>query len=194
MKKLLIFFLIFILSSCNSYDINKDSDELNKKILELKRKSDLHEVIKNDIKDFSEINIEEINKDNISKFIYNKAITIDYLNNTNYNNLLKVLTILNKLSAEWYISNIDLRCNLKENKNPELLEILKNIKIKKLIINDACFFTKDSYQSNGWNFYDKEKVINFLKNTKYIDELDIWYIEYDIYKKENWEVKVYKEN
>jgi hypothetical protein len=108
--------------------------------------------------------------------------------NKSHKKLEKILNMINKLSLEWKLNHFELHCkDINFNKNE--LNILRDLNIKSLSLEDMCWFKKEKF---SWTWYDKEKVIKFLKDTKNIKELYIWYMDMDLFKKENWEIKIYK--
>ncbi len=139
--------------------------------------------------DYSRVNIRNITRDKLLNKIEDKYIFIDLKYEKSHKKLEKILNIIDILSKEWKIDSFELHCkNLNFNSNE--LNILSNLNIKTFLLEDMCWFKKDNF---SWTWYNKQKVIDFLKKSKNIEELYVWYISMDLYKKENWEIKVYKD-
>ncbi len=140
--------------------------------------------------DYSQIKTENITEKFLDNNIQDKYLLVDLEYEKSHNKLNKILKLVNNLSKKWKINHFELHCkNLNFNKDE--LNILKNLNLKIFSLEDMCGFKKENF-SQTW--YNKEKVINFLKNSKNIKELYIWYIGMDLFKKENWEIKFYSWN
>ena len=112
---------------------------------------------------------------------------LDFWLNDDLKKFKKILNILDKDYKKLKIQELRLSCVF--NFDKEILSLLKKININKLFIDtEECWFY------NWKNAYNKDLVLKFFKEAENIKELEIWYIITDKYKKENWEVKVYKEN
>jgi len=214
MKKIIIVSLfIFILYSCKNDNIQKiennnfltwtqisnnklkiNKEEIEKELngMEIQMEKEIKnnfEVIKSkEIIDYSNIDIKNITENLLINSIDNKYILVDLKYNKSHKKLEKILNMINKLSLEWKLNHFELHCkDINFNKNE--LNILRDLNIKSLSLEDMCWFKKEKF---SWTWYDKEKVIKFLKDTKNIKELYIWYMDMDLFKKENWEIKIYK--
>ena len=150
--------------------------------------NNIEELEYKEIIDYSNIDIKNITENLLINSIDNKYILVDLKYNKSHKKLEKILNMINKLSLEWKLNHFELHCkDINFNKNE--LNILRDLNIKSLSLEDMCWFKKEKF---SWTWYDKEKVIKFLKDTKNIKELYIWYMDMDLFKKENWEIKIYK--
>ena len=102
--------------------------------------------------------------------------------------LENILKITNNLADLWKINTFELHCKKINNFNKNELNYLKTMKLKTLILEDTCWFAKEKF---SWTWYDKQKVINFLEQAQNIEELKIWMIDMDLFKKENWKINFY---
>ena len=147
--------------------------------------------------DFSKINIWEINKVNLEKEIYYdeyyklKTFFLDFWYQKDHKKLERFLSIISDFSKAWKIKVFELHCNDIDNFNKKELDYLKNMDLDIFVLQDTCGFRKKEF---SWVWYNKDKVIDFLKESNNIKELRIWTIDMDIYKKENWEIKFYSWN
>ena len=191
MKKIItLIFTVLILFSCTNNKIEnkniKINDLLKWKELNIEEKAKLNNmkiyniIEKNEWK--NHILDKKIKKDTVS---INKNIFIDLWNEKSHMKFQKKLKEIQKILLSWKIDTFELHCkNINFNKNE--LNILTKIKVNKFILEDTCGFRKKEF-SKTW--YNKEKVLDFFKKSKYIKEINIWAIDFDIYKKENWKIK-----
>ena len=141
-----------------------------------------------EIIDYSKLNIEKINQNFIEKTIIEESLLIDLDFDSSNKKLEKILNIAKNLADLWKINIFELHCKEIKRFNEKELNTLKNMKLKTLILEDICWFSKEKF---SWTWYDKQKVIDFLKQAKNIEELEIWRVNMDLFKKENWEIKFY---
>ncbi len=109
-----------------------------------------------------------------------------WLEKNDLKKLNKILKIINNDYKKIKFQELRLSCNFNFDNNT--LELLKKLNINKLFIDtEECGFY------NWKNSYKKDLVKKFFVEAKSINELEIWYIITDLYKRENWEIKVYRD-
>jgi hypothetical protein len=81
----------------------------------------------------------------------------------------EIINLIKNISEKQKINSFILHCN-DLNFNKSELEKFKNIKIDLFSLDSNCGFKKEKFNKN---WYNEEKVVNFLKKSKYIKEIHI---------------------
>lgn len=144
-----------------------------------------------EITNYWNLTLDQINKELLEKDIYfnnsyqKNNLFIDLWFDKDVNKLIKILILVKDISIDWKIGLLTLHCN-DINFNSDILNILKWLNIQMLSLDDQCWFKKNEF---SWTWYDKTQVVNFLRETDYINEIEIWHVTMDYFKKDNLGIK-----
>ena len=154
------------------------NDELN-----LKNIKEEPELEYKEIKDYNKINIFKINEKFIlENSLYEKEIFIDLGFSNDRKKMNKIINLVKDISEKNEIKSFILHCN-DLNFNNQEIKTLKKLNVNLLSLDSNCGFKKEEFKKT---WYNEQKVIKFLKETKKISEIHIWHIDEDYFRKVNW--------